>query len=96
MGELKNCRTCNRLFMYSFGPQVCQHCLKSDEEDFKKVKDYLNQFPGVTLQEVSKETGVSSNKIRRYLKEGRLEVSGNSSILLQCEKCGASIRSGSY
>lgn len=96
MPEIRNCRGCRKMFQYVSGPVLCQVCRKLDEEEFKKVKDFLSDYPGATMQEVSTSTGVSPNKINRWLKEERLEVSETSPVALNCERCGARIRSGRF
>jgi hypothetical protein len=49
------------------------------------------------MPEVSQETGVSVEKIMRFLREERLEIkSENSNLLLECERCGRSIKSGRF
>jgi hypothetical protein len=82
--------------MYVTGVQLCDACKRLDEEDFEKVRNFVRDFPGATVQEVSRETEVPTQMIYRYLKEGRLEVSESSQIALQCENCGARIKSGRF
>ena len=97
MGELKNCKRCGAMFNYVVGHPICGRCRKADEEDFKKVKNYLYDNPGSSPPEIAVEVDVSVEKIRRYLKEGRLEIVGDASnMVLACEKCGMSIRTGRY
>lgn len=96
MSEVRNCRRCKKIFMYVTGVQLCDACKRLDEEDFEKVRSFVRDFPGATVQEVSKETGVPTQMIYRYLKEGRLEVSEKSPIALLCENCGARIKSGRF
>lgn len=97
MPEVKNCRRCRKIFMYSgTGPQICDSCKKLEDEDFEKVRLFVRDFPGATAQEVSRETGVPTQLIYRFLKEGRLEVSEKSPIALQCENCGVRIKSGRF
>lgn len=96
MPEIRNCRRCKRIFMYTTGPQLCDACKKQEEEDFEKVRKFLREFPGATIQEVSSATGVSAQLIYRFLKEGRLEVAENSPIALLCENCGVRITSGRF
>lgn len=94
--ELRNCARCGKLFLYRGSP-YCPECQKLDEEDFAKVKDYLYENPGASVMEVSEATQVSPDKVLRYLKEGRLELtSEQDSILLRCERCGKPIRTGRY
>jgi predicted transcriptional regulator len=70
---------------------------EEDEKDFKLVKEFIYDHENVNIVEVSQETGVSTNKILKYLKEERLilaSVSGG--IVLTCESCGRAIQTGRY
>ena len=96
MPEIKYCRECRKIFQYVTGPVLCPVCRKKDEEEFEKVRKFLREFPGANMQEVSDNTGVSPAKISRWLKEERLEVSEDSPVALNCEKCGVRIRSGRF
>ena len=93
--DLRNCPRCNRIFAYR-GNRLCSRCLKNDEDDFKKVKEYLYNNPGATIVEVSEETGVEENQILRYLRESRIEIKEEDNLLLDCERCGIPIRSGRF
>jgi len=96
MPEIRNCRRCKKIFSYVTGPQLCEVCKKIDEEEFEKVRKFLRDFPGATIQEVSQATEVSQQTIYRYLREGRLEVASDSPIALLCENCGVRITSGRF
>lgn len=96
MPEIKYCKVCRKMFQYVTGPQLCPACKKIDEEEFEKVRTFLRDFPGANMKEVADNTGVSPNKINRWLKEERLEVSEGSPVALNCENCGVRIRSGRF
>lgn len=96
MPDVRNCNRCNKIFMYVTGLKLCDECKKLVEEEFERVRVFVRDFPGATVSEVSRETGVSSHLIYRFLKEGRLEVSESSPIALPCENCGSRIRSGRF
>lgn len=96
MPEVKNCRRCRKIFMHVSGPVICDACKRLEEQDFEKVRAFVRDFPGATVQEVSRETEVPSQLIYRFLKEGRLEVAESSPIALQCESCGVRIKSGRF
>ena len=96
MPEVRNCHRCKKIFMYVTGPQICDACKKIEEQEFERVRTFVRDFPGATIQEVSRETEVSANLIYRFLKEGRLEVAESSPIALQCENCGVRIKSGRF
>ncbi len=48
------------------------------------------------IQEVSRECEVEVSQIQQWLREERLEFAEGSAIVLNCESCGAPIRSGKY
>jgi len=96
MPEIRYCKECRRIFQYLNGPVLCEVCRKKDDEDFEKVRNFLRDYPGANMQEVSNATGVKPSKIHRWLKEERLEVSEGSPVALNCERCGIRIRSGRF
>lgn len=93
--DVRNCTRCGRIYAYD-GFKICLKCRREDEEDFQKVKKYLDENPGANISEVSEETEVDSKKIIEFLREGRLEIADESNILLTCEKCGTSINTGRF
>ncbi len=96
MPEVKNCRRCKKIFMYAMGPQICEACKKLEDEEFEKVRLFVREYPGATIQEVASATEVPTTLIYRFLKEGKLEVTESSPITLQCENCGSRIKSGRF
>ncbi|KNY28631.1 MerR family transcriptional regulator [Pseudobacteroides cellulosolvens] len=96
MPDIRNCKRCGQIFNY-VGKQICPDCLKVDEDDFKRVKEYLYKYPGTSMSKVSEDLEISMQKITRYLREGRLEIVGDeANMVLSCEGCGKSIRSGRF
>ncbi len=96
MPDLRNCRRCGRMYNYLGGPPICLDCKNADEEVFKKIKDYLYDYPGATLSQVALDCDVSVEKIKMFLKEGRLEITEGANIILECERCGKSIKTGRF
>lgn len=95
IGETKVCVRCKRMFTYlGYGHFYCPMCKKTDEEDFKIVKDYIFENGTAPAMEVSEKTGISLERINQYLREGRLEIPENSPIFIKCEMCSIDIRSG--
>lgn len=96
MAEIRNCPRCGRIFSY-MGRPICNSCIETEENEFKVVKEYVYDNPGATISEVSQETEVTVEKIMRFLREERLEImSENSNLILECERCGRSIKSGRF
>jgi flagellar operon protein (TIGR03826 family) len=97
MADVRNCKRCRKIFQYTGGQPICPDCKTLDEQTFKKVKDYIYSNPGVTLSEVSTVLDISVERIKGYLRDGRLEiVGGESNMFLECEKCGKSIKTGRF
>jgi flagellar operon protein (TIGR03826 family) len=97
MPDVRNCRKCGKVYTYIGGPPICPVCSEKDETDFKQVKEYLYNNPGASMSEVSTALDVSVEKITRYLREGRLEiVGGDGNLILECESCGKSIKTGRF
>lgn len=96
MPDVRNCRKCGRIFNY-IGSPICPLCKEKDEDDFKKIKDYLYENPKASITQVSSELDISIEKIKRFLKDGRLEIADDEgNMILECENCGRSIKSGRY
>ncbi|HOJ78124.1 MAG TPA: MerR family transcriptional regulator [Bacillota bacterium] len=95
--DVRNCKRCGKVFQYR-GHNICYNCITQEEEDFQKVREYIQKHPNSTTVEVSEATEVSIKTITRFLREGRLDCEGfdTSDLGLQCEKCGKEISSGRY
>lgn len=93
--DVRNCSRCGSIYVYD-GFNVCIKCRREDEEDFKKIKEYLDEYPGANISEVESETGIDSKKIIEFLKQGRLEIADDANMLLSCERCGTSIKTGRF
>lgn len=93
--QLRNCPICGKIFVYNM-KKMCPDCAKKDEDDFEKVRDYLYENPGATIEEVSEQTEVDTKKILEFLKEGRLMLKNENPNLLRCEICDCPILTGKY
>ena len=93
--SIANCPKCNKVFT-KYADPLCSECMKEEENIFSGVKKYLQDNPGSSLGQVAIETGVSTKKIMRYLKEGRLIITNTEGIELTCISCGKRIFTGRY
>ncbi len=89
-----NCERCGKMFGSNGFYNVCELCTKRDEQDFLKIKEYLTEHPGAKLFDVVSDLNVAVRKIKRYLRENRLEIIESNNHFLFCEMCGKPIRSG--
>ena len=86
--EVKTCKQCKRLFNYLSGAPICPSCKDKLEQKFIQVKEYVRENPRDGIQTVADANEVSTNQIRRWIREDRLAFSEESGVGLDCESCG--------
>ncbi len=94
--DVRNCRTCGRIFNYVAGPPICPRCKEAKEAKFQEVKQYVTDHSGADIREVAEECDVDIQQIRQWIREERLQFADDSPIRIACEGCGAMIRSGRF
>lgn len=94
--SVKNCTRCGRMFQSEGPSKLCARCVDNDEEDFKVVREYVYDNPNSSIPQVAEDTGVSEEKILKYLRQGKLILKDELSMVLDCERCGKPIKSGRY
>ena len=92
--NLRNCSRCGKMFNYVSGPPICDNCKKALEEDFQKVKKYVQDNPSASLKQIAEENDVKLNQIKEWIREERLMFSKDSPLALTCENCGEPIQTG--
>lgn len=93
--EVRNCKKCNKLFNY-IGKPICPSCEKLLEDKFQEVKQYVKEHKEAPITMVAEENDVSVNQIKRWVREERLSFSDESLVGLECESCGALIKTGRF
>ncbi len=94
--EVISCKSCGRLFNYVQGDRICPACTKKMDEKFVEVKKYVRDNPKVDINVLSSEMDVSIRQIKRWIREERLCFTDESPIGLNCENCGAIIKTGRF
>ena len=92
--DVKNCRDCGRLFNYISGARLCSACRQKLEDKFIEVRTYVRDNPSVSIASVSEEMEVTVQQIHQWIREERLVFSEDSLVTIDCENCGAPIRTG--
>ena len=91
------CEKCGGKVKYKgIGEYECEDCKAVMYDDYGKVRNYLEENRGATQAAVAQATGVSTNTIRQFLRDDRIEVAAGSAVFLHCDICGTPIRSGRY
>jgi len=94
--EIKTCRRCRRLFNYVVGQPICPACRDELEQIFQTVKKYIADNRNSSINDVADACDVDPQQIRQWIREERLQFSEDSAIGLNCESCGAMVRSGRF
>ena len=96
MDELKNCSICGKVYQSNEFTHACPNCIEQDGNDFQAIREYLFQHPLASIYEVATNLNFTINKIKHFLRDGRLEVVEKNNQFLACKTCGKSIHSGWY
>lgn len=92
--DVRNCKQCGKLFNY-VGKNLCPDCLKSKEDEFIKVRDYIRKNPSAGIAEVSEATETTVKQIRQWVREERLVLTEASATAgINCDGCGRPITTG--
>ena len=94
--NVTNCKGCGRLFNVMNNSRLCQACIAQLEEKFQQVKKYLEDFPNSSIDRVSEDNDVSVKQIKQWVREERLTFAEGSLDGIECEQCGALIRTGRF
>ena len=94
MEKFANCSICGKLYESDNFRSVCNECINQHMSEFDRIRDFLYVHPRAKVFEVSNNLNIPVPVIKRYLREGRLEIIEKNNRFLSCEKCGKPICSG--
>lgn len=95
MGNLKNCKKCNRLFSATdVSSTLCSRCNEDIDDEFTRVREYIYDNPASSVKDVSMGTGISTEAILKWIRDGKI-VLGKNAIISFCERCGEPMDDGS-
>ena len=94
--EVRNCRSCGRLFNVIVNKRLCPDCQTKLEDKFQEVKNYLYENPNANINVLSNECEVSIKQLKEWVRQERLVFAEGSMDGVQCEQCGALIRTGRF
>ncbi|MFF2889976.1 TIGR03826 family flagellar region protein [Paenibacillus sp. NPDC057967] len=89
--NLDNCPRCGKLFAKNFR-DVCPVCIRDIDKEYQLCADYLREFKGAIISELSDQTGVSIKQITKFIREGRISMVNAPNMSYPCESCGTLIK----
>lgn len=97
MGDIRNCPTCNSIFVKTNLRDVCENCYKAEQKQFDKVYNFIRKSENrmATIDEIVTATEVVEELIMKWIRNGKLRVTGMPNLGYPCEKCGTLIQKGS-
>ena len=91
-----NCKKCGRIFNYIVGPPICPKCREEMEKKFQEVKKFVQENKQANINDISEECDVEIGQINQWIREERLFFAEDSPIGINCESCGAMIKTGRF
>ncbi|MCL2747417.1 MAG: MerR family transcriptional regulator [Oscillospiraceae bacterium] len=93
--NIRQCDRCSKIFNFQ-GNRRCPACVREVDQSFVDVRNFLDESPKASIEEVCEETGVDEADLLGWLREGRLILSSANVSALLCGRCHAPITSGRY
>ena len=91
------CEVCKgKMYYVNGGLYRCEKCEHEVIDDFGKVRTFIESNGSAPALTISAATGVSTEVIEAFLKQGRVEIPDGSKYYIKCERCGCSIRYGRF
>ena len=94
--NVKNCRSCGRLFNYIAGPPLCPNCKEQTEKKFQEAKEYIRENAHSTVSMVAEAIDVPESLVKQWVREERLVFADATLAGIGCEVCGAPILTGRF
>lgn len=94
--NVRNCRICGRIFNYVTGVPICPACKEEREAKFQEVKQFVYDNKGAGIHEIAEHCHVETSQIRQWIREERLTFADDSPVGINCEICGAMIKTGRF
>jgi hypothetical protein len=89
--EVTNCPRCRKLFQKT-NRNLCLDCCREMDSALIRCLEFLRRNHKVTEEQLTLETGVPSEYIQAWIKEGRLLISDYPNLNYPCTSCGKPIR----
>ena len=94
--NIRNCARCKRIFVPAGNEKICPDCRALDLELEERVKAYVRDHPGITVNQLIEGSGAPRALVWRMIQQGQFENSGLKDAKYPCGNCGKIITRGTY
>ena len=94
--NIRNCARCKRIFIPVSNEKICSDCRAEDLELEERVKAYVRDNPGITVNQLIEGSGAPRSLVWRMIQQGQFENSGLKDAKYPCGNCGKIITRGTY
>ena len=94
--NIRNCARCKRIFAPIGAEKICPDCRAADIELEERVKAYVRDHPGITVNQLIEGSGVPAKLVWRMIQQGLFENAGLLDAEYPCANCGKLISKDVY
>lgn len=94
--NIKNCVRCKKIFAPVGKEKICPDCRAKEMELEERVKAYVRDHRGITVNELIEGSGVPAKLVWRMIQQGLFENAGLLDAQYPCGNCGKLISKDVY
>lgn len=94
--NIKNCVRCKKIFAPTGTERICPDCRGKELELEERVKAYVREHRGITVNELIEGSGVPAKLVWRMIQQGLFENAGLLDAQYPCGNCGKLISKDVY
>lgn len=94
--NIRNCARCKKIFAPAGKEKICPECRAIDLELEERVKAYVRDHTGLTVNQLIEGSGVPAKLVWRMIQQGLFENSGLLDAEYPCANCGKLITKDVY
>ena len=94
--NIKNCARCKKIFVPVSNEKICADCRADDLEVEERVKAYVRDHPGITVNQLIEGSGAPAKLVWRMIQQGQFENANLRGAEYPCGRCGKLIKKGAY
>lgn len=94
--NIRNCARCKKIFAPTGNEKICPDCRAEDAEMEERVKAYVRDHRGLTVNQLIEGSGVPAKLVWRMIQQGLFENAGLLDAEYPCANCGKLISKDVY